>query len=353
MFKKKRPLALGIDIGTSSIKVMEMTESRDRYKIERFVVEPIPRNIVVENAIIDLDRVSRAVRSAVKKTGSKRKHVVVAIAAAQSISKILSLPAGLSGTELEQQIELEAEHYVPFPLADTNLDFQLLGPNAENPSNDDVLFSACRREIVEERVTVLEAAGLTPLIVDVTSFANERALELVATTLPNGGVEKVVAIIDYGATSSHLYVVHQEKLIFQRDFPFGGKSLTESIQRRFGVSYTEAENKKRGGRSLPENYRQDILAPFISAMAQEANRAIQLFVSSSNHDQVDYLFLTGGCSALPKVVDEVADKTGVSTRLANPFVNTKLASSIAKDRLYRYAPLLNTVCGLAMRGAKR
>ena len=352
MFKKKRQLALGIDIGTSSIKVMEMTESRDRYKIERFAVEPLPRNIIVENAITDLDRVSKAVRSAVEKSGSKRKHVVVAIAAAQSMSKILSLPGGLRGSELEQQIELEAEHYVPFPLADTNLDFELLGSSIENPSNDDVLLSACRKEIVEERVSVLEAAGLTPIIVDVASFANERALQLVATTLPNGGVEKVVAIVDYGTTSSHLYVVHQKKLIYQRDFPFGGKSLTESIQRRFGVSYTEAENKKRGG-SLPENYRQDILGPFISAMAQEANRAMQLFVSSSNHDQVDHVFLTGGCSALPKVADSVGEKTGVSTRLANPFVNTKLASSVAKDRLYRYAPLLNTVCGLAMRGAKR
>ena len=352
MFKKKRQLALGIDIGTSAVKVVEMSESRDRYKVERFAVEPLPRNIIVENAITDIDRVSKAVRAAVEKSGSKCKHAVIAIAAAQSMSKILSLSGEMRGLELEQQIELEAEHYVPFPLADTNLDYEILGANSENPSNVDVLLSACRKEIVEERVSVLTAAGLTPIIVDITSLANERALELVAASLPNGGVEKVVAIVDYGVTSSHLYVVHNKRLIYQRDFPFGGKSLTESIQRRFGVSYTEAENKKRNG-NLPENYRQDILTPFLSAMGQEASRAIQLFVSSSNFDRVDHVFLTGGCSALPKAVGRVEEKTEISTRLANPFVNTKLSSNVAKDRLYRYAPLLNTACGLAMRGARK
>ena len=352
MFGNKKPLAIGVDIGSSSVKVMEMSESRDRYKVEHFAVEPLPRNIVVENQITDIDRVAKAIRTAVEKAGIKRKHAVVAVAAAQAMNKIINVPGGLSEKELDQQVELEAEHYVPYALADTNIDYEVIGPSLENPTNDEVLLAACRKEIVDERVTALASAGLTAAIVDISSLANERAFELIAPSLPDGGVEKVVAILDYGTTSSHLYVVHRRHLVYHRDYPFGGKSLTESIQRRFGISYAEAENKKRTG-DLPENYRQDILKPFIDSMAQEANRAIQLFISSTQYDRVDNIFVTGGCSALPKVVDKIGDKSEITTRLANPFVGTKVAGSIDKKRLYRYAPLLGTVCGLAMRGANR
>ncbi|MFT5110971.1 MAG: type IV pilus assembly protein PilM [Parasphingorhabdus sp.] len=352
MFKNKKPISLGVDIGSSSVKVMEMSESRERYKVEHFAVEPLPRNTVVENTITDVDRVGKAIRTAIAKSGSKRKHAVVAVAAAQAMNKVISVPGGLSSLDLDEQVNIEAEHHIPYAIHDVNLDFEALGPSLENPANDEVLLAACRKEIVEERVAVLEVAGLKVTAVDISSLANERGFSLIAPSLPDHGVEKVVAILDYGTTSSHLYVVHRRQLVYHRDYPFGGKSLTESIQRRFGISYQEAEHKKRTG-DLPENYKVDILRPFLESMSQEANRAIQLFLSSSNYDHVDNVFVTGGSSALPKVVEKIGDKTGVTTRLANPFVNTKIGSNVDKKRLYRYAPLLGTVCGLAMRGAAR
>ncbi len=352
MFRKKNPLAIGVDVGSSSVKVMEMTENRDRFKVERFAVEPLPRNVVVENAITDIDRVSKAIRAAIKKSGTKRKHVIVAVAAAQAMNKIISVPGGLQGEELDQQVQLEAEHQVPYAISEINLDYEQLGPSVENPTSDEVLLAACRKEIVDERVSALEGAGLVATVVDISSLANERAFGLIAPSLPEGGVEKVVAILDYGTTASHLYVVHRRRLVYYRDYAFGGKTLTESIQRRFGISYLEAENKKRSG-NLPENYRTDILDPFLDSMAQEANRAIQLFLSSTQYEHVDNVFITGGCSALPKAADRISEKTQVTARLSNPFANTKLASSVDKKRIYRYAPLLLTVCGLAMRGAVR
>lgn len=349
MFSKKNPPALGVDIGTSSVKVMEMSVARGRYRVERFAVEPLPRNIVVENALTDIDRVAGAVKAAVKKSGSRRRSAVVAVAAAQAMNKVINVPDGLRGDELEQQVLLEAEHYIPYAISEVNLDYLPLGPATENPTNDEVLLAACRKETVEERIGVLQGAGLKAQVVDITSLANMRAFELIAPGLPEQGVEKVVALMDYGTTASHLYVVHRRRLVYHRDYPFGGRSLTESIQRRFGISYTEAENKKRNG-DLPENYRTDILEPFIESMALEANRAIQLFLSSTQYDRVDYVFATGGSATLPKAIDRIADKTGVTARLANPFVNCRLGSSVAKDRLYRYAPVLMTACGLAMRG---
>ena len=350
MFSKKSPLALGVDIGSAAVKVMEMSENRGQYRLERFAVEPLPRNIVVENSITDIDRVGKAIRAAVHKAGCRRGHAVAAVAAAQAISKVINVPGGMSGGELEEQIEVEAEHYIPYSIAEVNLDFQMLSPSVENPANDDVMLAACRKDIIEERVSALQAGGLKPRIVEITSLANQRAFELIAPSLTGGGVEKVVAIVDYGTTSSHLYVLHRRRLVYHRDYPFGGKTLTESIQRRFGISHTEAENKKRSG-DLPENYRTDILEPFVESMALEANRAIQLFISSTQHAKVDYVFVTGGSASLPGVVERIGEKTGISARFAYPFANTKLSSSVSRERLKRYAPVLFTVCGLAMRGA--
>jgi type IV pilus assembly protein PilM len=187
---------------------------------------------------------------------------------------------------------------------------------------------------------------------EITSLSNQRAFDLIAPSLSDGGTEKVVAIVDYGTTASHLYVLHRRRLIYHRDYPFGGKTLTESIQRRFGISFSDAENKKRSG-DLPENYRTDILEPFVESMALEANRAIQLFISSSQFPRVDYVFVTGGCAALPGAVDRIGEKTGLTARLAYPFSNTRLGSAVSKDRLKRYAPVLFSVCGMAMRGAMK
>jgi type IV pilus assembly protein PilM len=352
VFGKKQPLALGVDIGTGSVKVMEITAQRGTYRVDRFAVEPLPRNAVVDNAITDIDRVGKCIRAAVQRCGSRRSHAVAAVSAAQAISKVVNVPGGLSGPDLEQQVELEAEHYIPYSIAEVNVDFELLAPSADNPANDEVMLAACRKEIVEERVAALAAGGLKPLVVEITSLASQRAFELIARKLPEAGPEKVVAIVDYGTTSSHLYVLHQHRLVYHRDYPFGGKSLTESIQRRFGISFNEAENKKRND-DLPENYRTDILEPFVEAMAVEANRAIQLFVSSTQFSGVDCVFVTGGSAGLPGAIERIAGKTGITSRLAYPFSNARLGPQVSKDRLRRYAPVLFTVCGLAMRGAAR
>jgi type IV pilus assembly protein PilM len=352
VFSAKQPLAIGVDIGTASVKVMEMTINRGQVRVDRFAVEPLPRNIIVENSITDVERVGKAIRAAVKKSGTRRNYAVTAVAAAQAITKVINVPGGLRGTDLEDQIELEADHYIPHSIAEVNLDFEMLNPSVENPANDEVMLAACRKDIVEERVSALEAGGLRPRVVEIVSLACERAFKLIAPTLPEHGANKVVAIVDYGATASHLYVLDGGRLVYHRDYPFGGKTLTESIQRRFGISFTDAENKKRSG-DLPENYRTDILDPFVESMALEANRAIQLFISSTQKSRVDYVFVTGGIAALPGAVERIAEKTGNKTRLAYPFSSTRLGSSISKDRLNRYAPSLLTVCGLAMRGAQK
>jgi type IV pilus assembly protein PilM len=347
-FKKTKPPLIGIDISSSAVKVLELSKTGDHYRVERYTVEPLPQNAVVENAITDVDQVGSAVERAVKRSGSKARHAAVAVAASHVITKIIQMPTGLKEADLETQIELEADHYIPYPLEEVNLDFEVLGPSENNPNEDDVLIAACRKEIVDDYVAVVERPGLVPAVIDVESYAVESAYSLIAQHLPGGGMEKTVAILDFGATTTHLNVMHNNRSVYTRDHAFGGKQLTEEIQRRYGLSYEEAGLAKKVG-GLPDNYQTDILHPFMEAMCQETMRALQFFYSSSPYNSVDMVLISGGCAQIAGIDELIANRTGVETSVANPFTSMSLSSRIKPQMLGNDAPSLMVACGLALR----
>jgi type IV pilus assembly protein PilM len=347
-FKKTKPPLIGIDISSSAVKVLELSKTGDHYRVERYTVEPLPQNAVVENAITDVDQVGAAVERAVKRSGTKARNAAVAVAASHVITKVIQMPTGLKEADLETQIELEADHYIPYPLEEVNLDFEVLGPSENNPNEDDVLIAACRKEIVDDYVGVVERPGLVPTVIDVESYAVESAYSLIAQHLPGGGMEKTVAILDFGATTTHLNVMHNNRSVYTRDHAFGGKQLTEEIQRRYGLSYEEAGLAKKVG-GLPDNYQTDILHPFMEAMCQETMRALQFFYSSSPYNSVDMVLLAGGCAQIPGIDELIANRAGVETSVANPFTSMSLSSRIKPQMLGNDAPSLMVACGLALR----
>jgi type IV pilus assembly protein PilM len=339
---------MGIDISSSAVKILELSKTGDHFRVERFIVEALPQNAVVENAITDVAQVGSALEHAVKRLGTKCKHAAVAVAASHVITKTITMPTGLNETELESQIELEADHYIPYPLDEVNLDFEVLGPSQTNPNEDDVLIAACRKEIVDDYIAVLEASGLTPAVIDVESYAVESAYSLIAQHLPGGGMGKTIAILDFGATTAHVNVMHNNRSVYTRDHAFGGKQLTEEIQRRYGLSYEEAGLAKKAG-GLPDNYQTDILHPFMEAMTQETMRALQFFYSSSQFNSVDQVLLAGGCAQIPGVDELIASRTGLEASVANPFTSMSLSSRIKPQILSAEAPSLMVACGLALR----
>ena len=347
-FSRKADVKLGLDISSTAVKLLELSQSGDRYRVESYAVVPLPPHAVVEKNIADLESVGAAINRAVKKSGAKTKNAAVAVAGSAVITKVIALPANLSEDEMESQIELEADQYIPYPLDEVNLDFQIMGPSEKSADSVDVLLAASRSENVEVRVAACELGGLAAKVVDVEAYAMENAYELIAPQLPNGGAGMTVAIIDVGATMTTLNVIHDFKIIYTREQVFGGKQLTEEIQRRYGLSYEEAGlAKKQGG--LPDNYAPEVLKPFKDAMVQQVSRSLQFFFSSSQYNSVDQVVLAGGCASIPGVDELIEEKLGVTTTIANPFANMALAGRIKPQQLGSDAPALMIACGLALR----
>lgn len=349
LLAKKRLPMLGIDLSASSVKVLELSQAGDHYRVERYAVEPMPQNAIVEHSITEVEQVSQALGRAVKRSGSRIKNVALAVPSSHVISKIIVMPAGLTDRELQTQIEMEADRHIPYPLDEVNMDFQVLGQTQESAEQASVLLVACRKEIVDDYTAVAEGAGLVAKVIDIETFATENAYEVIARGMPGGGMEMTVAVVDVGATTTTLNVMHSNRSVYTRDHGFGGRQLTEEIQRRYGLSYEEAGlAKKQGG--LPDNYQTDVLHPFMEAMCQEITRALQFFYSSSPYNSVDMVLLAGGCAQIPGVDELVAARVGVTTNIANPFSQMSLASRIKSQMLSADAPSLMVSCGLAMRG---
>ena len=338
---------IGLDISSSAVKLVELSRSGDGYKVEAYRVLPLPANTVVEKNIADLDALSETIESVVKRSGTKIKDTVAAVSGSSVITKEIELPAGLTELQMEMQIEVEADQYIPYPMEEVAFDFDLIGSVENNPDLVKVLLAACRQENVEHRRQALEMAGLQPKVIDVEGFAIERAYKLIEDQLDQVG-DQVVAIADIGATTFTFTVLVDGKTIYSREQLFGGKQLTEEIQRRYGLSWEEAgEAKRKGG--LPEDYESEVLEPFKESLIQHITRSLQFFYSSSHFNYVDQLFLAGGVSALEGLVDEVEQAIGLPTAVANPLANMQLSKSINASAIANDAPALLLAVGLAMR----
>ena len=348
LFKQKQPVVLGLDISSTAIKLLELGQVGDRFRVESYAVEPLPANSVIEKNIADVEAVGEAIKRAVKRSASRTKLAAVAVAGSAVITKIIAMPASLTEDDMEQQIELEADQYIPYPLEEVNLDFEMIGPSENDPERIDVLLAASRSENVDIRVAAIELAGLKAKIVDVEAYAMENAFSLLIPQLPEQGIDQTIAVIDIGATMTTLNVMHDRKTIYTREQVFGGKQLTEEIQRRYGLSYEEAGMAKRQG-GLPDNYVPEVLEPFKDAMTQQVSRSLQFFYGSSQYNNVDHIVLAGGSAMIPGIDEMIANKLGVHTSVANPFTNMTLASRVKAQSLSNDAPALMIAAGLAMR----
>lgn len=345
---KARQLA-GLDISSSSVKLVELSGGdKEGYKIERYAIEPLPRDAVVDGNIANLDAVSEALRRALRRFGGGVKNVAMALPASSVITKKIILPDGLREQEMEMQVESEANQYIPFALDEVNLDFQVIGPAASGAGEVEVMIAASRKDKVEDRVATAQAAGLKAVVIDVESLAIESAFELVSRQLVPAGGDKVVALIDIGASVMNVTVLRGGQQVYSREQAFGGHQLTQDIARQYGMSLEEAEAAKRSG-SLPEDYARDLMRPFMDSLALEVSRALQFFFTSTQFNQVDHLVLAGGCAVMPGLADVVAGRTQVETIIANPFAGMALSSKVRPKNLLADAPSLMVACGLALR----
>ena len=245
-------------------------------------------------------------------------------------------------------MESEANQYIPFSLEEVSLDFCVIGPNANSPGDVDVLIAASRKEKVQDRQGLAEAAGLKPVVLDVESYASRLATERLIEHLPGKGVDTLVALFEVGAFTTSMQAIRNGEVLYDRDQAFGGAQLTQLIVRQYGFSHEEAESKKRTG-DLPEDYGSSVLNPFVESLAQEIGRALQFFFTSTPHNRVDYIMLAGGSSALPGLSEAVTRQTNFACSLVNPFEGMEFGSGVREAKMRREAPSYLTSCGLAMR----
>lgn len=348
-FKKKSAPILGIDISATAIKLLELSRSGSKYRVESYAVEALPPNSVSDKTINDIEQVGEAVARAVKKAGTKTKNAAVSVAGSSVITKMISMPAGLSDDEMESQIQIEADQYIPFPLEEVAMDFEVAGEAEEGSDRVNVLLAASRSEIVDNVVASIELGGLIAKVVDIEAFAIENAIDLVSESFPEDVSKDAIAIADVGSSVTTFSVLENMKTLYSREESFGGAQLTEDIQRRYGLSYEEAGLAKRQG-GLPDNYEPEVLEPFKENMASQIGRALQFFYASSQITNIDALILAGGCSSIPGIGEIVEERLGVKAIVANPFANMAVASKISTKNLTNDAPAMMIACGLALRG---
>ncbi|MES2129684.1 MAG: pilus assembly protein PilM [Pseudomonadota bacterium] len=349
LFSQASPPLLGIDISTSGVRLVELAMAgKDGLRLERYASEPFPRGAVVDGNIENIDQVAEAVRRVWKKSGTRIKLVALGMPPASVITKKIILPAGLSEDQLEVQVESEASQYIPFALDEVSLDFDVLGAAENAPDDIEVMLAASRKEKVEDRVAIAEAAGLKAVVMDIESYAARAALDRVTAQLPEAGAEQIVALFQIGAQVTHISVMLDGETVYEREQPFGGNQLTQDIVRAYGLSFEEADAKKKSG-DLPENYQADLLTPFLESAALEVTRAIQFFYTSTPYTRIDQLFLAGGCALIPGLLDIVASRTKISAAVISPFKGMQLAPTIREQSLRSEAPAYLVACGLALR----
>lgn len=349
LFSRQPAPLLGLDISSSSVKLVEL--GRDKHGnliLERCAIEPLERGWITDGNVEKFDEVAEAMRRVVKKSGTRTKNVAMALPPSAVITKKIILPGGLSDQELEIQVEAEANQYIPFSLDEVSLDFCVIGPSPTSAGDVEVLIAASRKEKVQDRQGLAEAAGLKPVIIDVESYSSRLAAGRLIEALPNKGIDTMVALFEVGAFSTSMQVIRNDDVLYDRDQAFGGAQLTQLIVRQYGFSAEEAETKKRNG-DLPEDYEAGVLRPFVDSMAQEIARALQFFFTSTPHNRVDNILLAGGSAALPGLNEAVTAQTSFACSLANPFEGMNISDTVREKKMRREAPSYLTSCGLAMR----
>ncbi|WOT05100.1 pilus assembly protein PilM [Shewanella youngdeokensis] len=347
-WKRQAPQMVGIDIGSHQIKAILLSKTADGYKILSYASIPLKKGALNDHEIRDNEAIVEALKQVKRTLPKSIKYAVVAVSGSSVMTKVIYMDASLNEEEMEAQIEIEADNLIPYSLDEVNIDFETLCENKTDPSKVDVLLSACRSENVDSRIDALEAVNLEVKVVDVEGYALGRAFEMVATQLPPGAENKVVALVDIGANITTFSVVENGETTFIREQAFGGEQFTQSILSFYGMSYEQAENAKLAG-ELPRNYMFEVLSPFQTQLLQQIKRTLQIYCTSSGKDKVDHIVLCGGTAKLEGMANLMINELGINTIVGDPFKGCLHADDDIRHQLEPNIGKYMLACGLALR----
>lgn len=348
VFGIKQRSLLGVDIGTSSVKMVLLSQVDGKRCLDAYACIPFADGVVEGGVIKELDAVAEIIHAFLVTLPVPIKQAAIAVSDASAISKVIQVSDSLNDMEIEELVLIEAEKYIPYPIEEINLDFSVIGPSLKNTAMLDVLLVASRSEYVTNRVEAVTRAGLRVAIVDVESYAIERIATQLIADLPLIDEKKIVAVIDMGATYTHLFILRDGKIIFSREEEFGGKQLIESLVEQYNLQPLDAALALETGQ-LPDGADKEVLQPFNELILLQVKRTLQFFFSTSHYTLVDYILLAGGVTKLSGIVNLLQEHVNIPTILANPFMHMDVGPAINRDTLLKEAPRLMAACGLAMR----
>lgn len=341
---------IALDISSTRVKLLALSGEPGRYQIDAFASENLPAGAMNDSQVAEPELVSQTVVRTVQRSGTRLRQAAIAVSGSAVISKIIDMPATLSEDEIEQQIGFEADQYIPYPVEEVSLDFQILGPNEQDPEMNRVLLAACRRDTVETQLTALEMAGIRTRIVDVEGYALQNACQLLAKQMPDNGLGRTVAVVDVGANNTVLSVLHDLETVYAREQSFGGRQLLDDIQHHYELESPEEALTKLRADELDSDLPKVVLPPFADQLAQQIERSLQFFFSASTqHDSIDRILLTGGGSLLPGIDGLVEKALEIPVAVGNPLAGMRASGNARRNRVEAEAPALMVATGLALR----
>ena len=344
LFSKTKEV-IGIDIGSSSVKLVQLKDLKGSYQLLNVGIIPLPPEAIVDNTLMDSSAIVGAIQNLVTSLGIKVKDVACSISGNSVIIRKIILPA-MPLEELEDQITWEAEQYIPFDINDVNMDFQILSPDSIDPSKMNVLLVASKKDIINDYVAVFNESGLHLSVVDVDSFAVQNAFEM----NHDAGVEDVIALINIGASVMNINVIKSGVTLFTRDVQMGGNLCTEEIQKQMGLSSSEAESIKILAHEAHSDALLDVLNKVNETISQEIRRSLDFYNSTANDDRITKILLSGGGSKVYKLIEAITDKTGLTVEVINPFAKLKYnEKDFDSEYLQEIGPFMAVTVGLAIR----
>jgi type IV pilus assembly protein PilM len=342
----KKKNVIGLDIGSSSIKVVELREAKDGFKLQHLGISPLPPEAIVDGALMDSVTIIDTIRDLVTST-SKTRDVVTSVSGHSVIVKKITLPF-MTETELEESIQWEAERHIPFDINDVNIDFQILGYGSENPDLMEVILVAAKKDIINDYVSVIMEAGLNPVVMDIEAFALENMLGI------NYEIEKddIVAIANLGASVTNINILKDNLSAFTRDIFKGGNQITEEIQRQLHVDYEEAEKIKVGqkGEGASQSVVENVLRSASESLAVEIGNSLDFFQSSTTSQKISKLYVSGGGSKIKDFDIILQQQIGIPVEIANPFKRIEYnEKSFDPEYLREIGPVMAVGVGLASR----
>ena len=349
MLFSKSKTVLGLDIGSSSIKILELREGKNGYALQNFGVEPLPPETIVDSTIMNAPAVVNAIRKLMSTYQVKTKDVVTSISGHSVIIRKITMPM-MTEDEVEGNIQWEAEQYIPFDINEVNIDYFILDSVAEEQENLDVLLVAVKKDIVNEYVSVIDEAGLNPTVLDVDAFAVENMFEVNYDPQP----DKIVALVNIGASVININIVRGTSPAFTRDISIGGNQYTEEIQKQLNLTFEDAENLKitGSGNVAGAEHLHDILDNISNNIALEIQRSLDFFTSTSSLGQISKVYLAGGCAKTANLAKIIERQVNLPVEVVNPFARIEVpAKNFDRDYINEVAPMAGVAVGLALRRA--